>query len=185
MVCRRGQVSFEYLILIGFVVFAILVPSFMVLFSSVNANVRDTLSNQKMVDLGHGLTNDAKQMYYLGLYSRKISTYDVPENIRHMFILKITYDNKEYTYFGIAILDGDAIKTQTFLSDVPLTSELSENVVIDNSLKNLVKECSLSGYSCEFYSFNGPIITPGLKKFKIETVWNDGIIQSSIIPILT
>lgn len=177
---RSGQVSLEYMIITGFIVFAILIPSFLILFHYTTRGVGDSVSAQKTIDLGKGLINDAKQMYYLGIYSKKIAVYEIPDNVMSLAILKITKDSKDYYY--IFIQSGNDQGVQTFQSDVPLTSTLTNDVIIDNDLGIMVPECSQ--YPCEFYSFIGNSVDEGQKRFKIETEWTDGVVAVNILPVL-
>ena len=182
---KKAQISMEYLVIIGFVVIAILVPAFLILFSSTYKNVYGPVNSQKVLDLGNGLVNDAKQMYYLGIYSRKISQYEMPDNVDRMFILQINHNSTEYYYLGMIVNDRGVYKAQMYLSDIPLTSDLSSGFVNhDDSLSNYVKECKLLSYTCAFYNFTGTTTMPGMKKFLVETVSRDGSIKSSIVPEL-
>jgi hypothetical protein len=182
----KAQISIEYLIIVGFVIAAILVPAFLLLFSSTYKNVYGPVNTQKVADLGNGLVNDAKQMYYLGIYSKKISKYQMPDNVINMFILNITNGGNEYYYIGIVISDGVVPKVETFLSGVPLTSDTTyANVVQDPTLSMYIPECKTpgNGYSCNFYSFTNSTIMPGMKNFLVETVSRENTIKSAIVPL--
>jgi len=184
---HKAQISMEYMIIIGFVIFAILVPAFLILFSSTNNSVSSSVNTQKINDLGKGLTDDAKKMYYLGIYSKETSKYEVPVNVKDMFVLRINDLNRDYYYFGVYVDDGRNPKVYTFLSDVPLTSDLSDNnVKLDSAhtLFSLVKECTLPDYTCDFYNFTNTTTKPGMKNFKIETVLTSDGVKSSIVPVL-
>jgi hypothetical protein len=181
---KKAQISIEYLIIVGFVVAAILVPAFLLLFSSTYKNVYGPVNSQKVSDLGNGLINDAKQMYFLGIYSKKISQYEMPESVNSMFILNLTHDGKEYYYIGLVIGDISEPKVHTYISNVPLTSDITkEHVSKDPTLSRYVPECIMPGYTCDFFSFTGPTIMPGTKNFLVETVWRGNIVQSAIVPI--
>ena len=181
----KAQISIEYLIIVGFVLAAILIPAFLLLFSSTYKNVYGPVNVQKINDLGNGLTNDAKQMYYLGIYSKKIVKYEMPENVADMFILNMTNSSANYYYVGIIINDSTSSKMYTFISSVPLTSDINNNNVIhDQNLSRFVLECIRpgSGYTCNFYSFIGPTIMPGMKTFAVETISDGNNVRSSIVP---
>ena len=66
-----------------------------------------TVNIQKANDLGNGLVENAKQIYYLGLYSQKTVEYAVPMNVRDMFIVEVIYTppdpDEVYYYFGLII----------------------------------------------------------------------------------
>lgn len=179
----KGQVSIEYLILTGFIVLAIIVPSIIFLYSVTNNSVHGKITNQKAVDLGKGIVNDAKQVYYLGLYSNKVVEYEIPRNAQNVYIVELEKDNKIYYYFGITLSNGKETAEYKFQSDVPLTSDKTLSFVTDNAPDpNPVQECSES--TCKFHSFEEPISNPGKKRFKIETIYEDNEIRSAIIPII-
>jgi len=181
---RKGQVSIEYLILTGFIVLAIIVPSAIFLYSVTNQNVQGTLSNQKASDLGNGLVNDAKQMYYLGLYSNKIVEHDVPDNVKYMYVFELDDGANKYYYFGLIISDGKKESVYNFQSDVPLTSEVGTYVTTDDSAKSYIQECQAPGNTCNFFSFKDSPTKPGKKQFKIETKFDGGDVKSSITPFI-
>lgn len=183
---KKGQISLEYIIITGFVVLAILVPSFLILFSSTNKNVQGTVNTQKVLDLGKGIINDVKQMYYLGLYSKKIVNYEIPQNVEEMFIVEI-YDaitDSKYYYFGLVIKEKGGDKLYTFQSDIPIMSQEINDQVLKSSGNGAIKECQEPNNVCEYYNFIGFAKSPGLKKFKVETVYDSDMAKSKIIPVL-
>jgi hypothetical protein len=182
----RAQISLEYIIITGFILVVVIIPTFLLLFSTTNNSIYNTINIQKVEDLSLGILNDAKQMYYLGLYSNKVVDYEMPRNVDYLYILKLEKPDgsKEY-YLGITITNGVDSHTFNFLSDVPLTSRESVLVEEDNSLEVLVPVCMSPGYSCEFYSFIDNSIAPGKKKFKVETLYDsdEQMVVSRIYPI--
>jgi len=184
MVNRKGQVSIEYLILTGFIVLAIIIPSIIFLYSVTNNSVHGKITHQKTVDLGQGLVNDAKQVYYLGLYSNKVVEYDVPRNVQNMYVVEITKDSNKYYYFGLVLADGKTTAKFTFQSDIPIIAQSDKGHVSNLAPDpNPIDECS---GNCKFYTFVEPIKNAGKKKFKIETILDedDNEIKSVIIPVV-
>jgi len=166
----KGQVSIEYLILTGFVLLMLVVPAVFFLSSLANKGVYGTVNTQKIVDLGNGLVDSAKQMYYLGLYSKKIVEYEVPQNVERIFLLEIDKSGTKYYYVGIIINDGKEQSKYFFPTSVPLMSNISSYVAHNPSgvdISSYVNECSSN--LCDFYSFNSSAIKPGKKRYKIET----------------
>lgn len=185
MKSKNGQVSLEYMIITGFVVFAIIIPAFILLFYTTNRSVYGTVNTQMVSDLGNGLVNDAKQMYYLGLYSNKVSEYEVPKNVEYFYIVEIEQEGLKYYYLGVTLTDSKTRKSFFYLSDVPITSDDNNpNVVKGAPLEGLISECESS--ICEFYSFEGPAKLQGRKKFKIETTYDDeeDMVKASITPVI-
>jgi hypothetical protein len=186
-VMLKAQISVEYMILTGFILMVVIIPSTYLVFSLANEGVYGTMNNQRSIDLGKGLIESAKQMYYLGLYSKKTADYDVPNNVNRMFILQLkTATDQYYYYFGIIFDDGNKVTEQMFLSDVPILSELG--AYVDNDDSNLyITECEPpSIYVCTYYNFKQPVINSGRKTFKIETKYNSDLDQSvvNIIPVI-
>jgi uncharacterized protein (UPF0333 family) len=187
----KAQISIEYLILTGFIVLVIVIPAVIFLSSLANKSVYGTLSNQKATDLGNGLVDNAKQMYYLGLYSKKVVNYDVPQNVKRMFILDLNDSNgKEYYYIGLIVDDGKEVTKFFFPSEVPLTSDFPAITIgnLDPGYSNIsvyVNECA-PATSCVFYDFQAPVIHEGKKSFRIETIYSSiGDVKVSIIPTNT
>lgn len=172
----RSQISLEYMIITGFILVVIIIPTFLLLFSTTNKSIYNKINVQKVEDLSLGILNDAKQMYYLGLYSNKMVEYEMPRNVENIYILQLEKpDGKKEYYFGVTLTNGVDLNTFNFLSDVPLTSRESGMVIRDQSLGNLVPVCASAGYDCEFYSFIGGSISPGKKRFKVETMYDTGL----------
>jgi uncharacterized protein (UPF0333 family) len=189
---RKAQISIEYLILTGFILLIIIVPSVIFLYSFANKSVFGTVSTQKINDLGNGLVDNAKQMYYLGLYSKKVVSYDVPENVERFFILEINQSGtgEKYYYIGIIINNGKEVSKHFFLSDVPLmSSPLSSDpnvAYVDNlDSSSYINECT--PWICTFYNFKNPVTHQGKKKFKLETMYDStsgNEVKVNIIPLI-
>lgn len=187
---RKAQISLEYMILTGFVLLVIIVPSAIFLFSFANKNVYGTLSSQKANDIGNGLIDSAKQMYYLGLYSKKEVSYEMPDRVKRFFILELTQSGtgKKFYYIGIIIDDNKEESKHFFSSEIPLMSDLDSAYVDDTPSSAYINECEPSfGNICRFYNFIDPVTKPGKKKFKIETKHDsagENEVKVSIIPLV-
>jgi hypothetical protein len=186
---RKGQISLEYMIITGFILTVIIIPTFLLLFTTTNQSVYSKINVQKIEDLGLGVLNDAKQMYYLGLYSNKVVEYNIPNNVVNMYILNLTRgsDGEPEYYLGITIQNGRDIEQFNFLSDVPISSITSPYVSIDPSLNSQVSACDAATLNtCTFYSFKGNAISPGKRRFKIETIYDPDLkkVISKIYPVI-
>ena len=186
---NKSQISIEYMILTGFILAVIIIPSVFFLYSFANRGVHGTVQRQKTMDLGNGLVENAKQMYYLGLYSKKNVQYDVPLNVRNMFIVEIDEDDDGvdlYYYFGIFTHDGKVLVKSYFQSDVPLMSDDDNDYIAydDNDHPELIFECGEMTTDCSYYFFIDPIIREGKKTFKLETVMEGTNVKVAIVPIV-
>ncbi|KYK24397.1 hypothetical protein AYK26_06885 [Euryarchaeota archaeon SM23-78] len=185
---KKAQISIEYLILTGFILLVVIVPAIIFLTSLANKSVYGSVNTQRANSLGEGLVNNAKQMYYLGLYSKKIVEYDMPQNVKSMFMVKLDDGVEVYYYISIIIDDGKETQKHFFASDVPLMSDPSSDYVSSSfgTSSPYIPECSTA--VCDFYYFTDSAIRPGKKKFKIETILdtsaNPSEVKASIIPIL-
>jgi uncharacterized protein (UPF0333 family) len=189
---RKAQISLEYMILTGFILLVIIVPSAIFLFSFANKSVYGTVSTQEANDIGNGLVDNAKQMYYLGLYSKKTVSYDIPDNVKEFFILELTQPGtgKKYYYIGIIIDNGKDESKHFFPSDVPLMSaplasdsDYMNAFNADNSV--YINECTPD--ICKFYNFVGPAAKPGKKQFKLETKYDStsgNEVKVNIMPLI-
>lgn len=170
MLKNKSQLSIEYMILTGFVLLVIIVPSIIFLFSMTNQGVYGTVNVQKANDLGNGLVNNAKQVYYLGIYSKKVVEYEVPQNVENIFILELVKNEKTHYYVGIIISDKKEVLRMMYPSSVPITATPTSGLIEkDESPKVHVPECQEPGVSCTFYNFKGFVLKPGKKEFKLET----------------
>lgn len=167
MLDNKSQLSIEYMILTGFVLLIIIVPSVVLLYSMTNQGVYGTINTQKANDLGNGLVNNAKQVYYLGIYSKKIVEYEIPQNVKKIFIMEINKDSKNYSYIGIIMSDKKENRSLFFPSSVPIIADHNELVDTADS-SAYVPECSPPN-TCKFYNFRGYVLKPGKKEFKLET----------------
>ncbi len=180
---RSGQVSIEYLILTGFIVVVIILPAIFLLFSTYRGSVTGAINQQKVSELGNGLVNDAGQMYYLGLYSKKTATYQMPEGVTNMYLAKLTdLEGKTHYYLAIIVLSGKDTKRFLFEPKVPLTAtgdyvyDVPGSPGIDTPTD--ISECG--SMVCSFLVFDKLAITPGTKQFVIETVLQEGAVKAAI-----
>ena len=179
----KAQISVEYLILTGFILFVIIVPLVSILYTTASGSVQETMTKQQAVELGNSLVNDAKQLYYLGLYSKKQVTYQVPRNVERMFIANIIdASGTEISYFGIKFLDPENLQTFLFQSEVPLMSDETNPLVSYVAGAGEITECMAPVNTCTYYYFTDYVIKPGKKEFKLETRLSGPITKVSIIP---
>ncbi|MBD3204278.1 hypothetical protein GF327_08345 [Candidatus Woesearchaeota archaeon] len=185
---KKSQMSLEYLLLTGFILIALIIPSMFLLHTFIGKNVYGSLNTRIANDLGASLTESAKELYFLGLYSKQKVEVEVPENTKKFFILDLNKSNSHVYYIILKTFNN---KSFHFLSDIPLTSKDSAEVKIikqtDPSYAEFTKEvpeCKKSTINCLFYSFEGNILFQGKKTFKLETIYSqeNNEIKVSIVP---
>ena len=185
MLKNKSQISIEYLILTGFILLVLIIPAVIFLYSMANNSVYGTVNTQKIVELGDGLVSNAKQLYYLGLYSKRTVSYDMPQGVWKMFIVKMEgpgLPEPQY-YIGMIINDTKEGAKYFFQSSVPLAAEHPDYVdTSDNS--DYIPECSSA--ACSFYNFQRPVTKPGRKQFKVETKLDpaSGEVKAYIKPLI-
>jgi hypothetical protein len=183
----RAQISIEYLILMGFVLLLIIVPVILLLSSSGTTGVARSVTNAQAVEIGGNLVNDAKQVYYLGLYSKKQVSYQIPTGLEKMFVVDIasTTDSSHHYYFGLVFPGKGSQNRYMFESDVPLHASDEANHHIDSADNpGVIPECDSGQYSCSFYNFRSPITKSGIKSFKLETTMINSEVVVDISPII-
>jgi hypothetical protein len=179
---RKCQISIEYLILTGFILLVIIIPSVYFLYTLTSESLGTQLKMQKVDELSNGLIENARYIYYLGLYSKKVVDYEMPSNVENMFIAELVKGPDKFYYIGIFIADENGnLKKNYFLSEVPIKSEIIPDLVDDISIANLIPECESA--TCSFYNFKDGFIERGNREFKLETVLDGNDIKVSITPI--
>jgi len=179
---RKSQVSIEYLILTGFIVLLVVVPSVVYLYSILNQNVYGVVTQQKVNDVGDRLLDTAKQMYFLGLYSKRIVDVDIPPNVERMYLATLDDGINKFYYLAVVIVDEDTQKF-FFQSEVPITSKVTPPIVTTDTPLLDIKECADPGISCSFFNFEDFVTLPGKKRFKVETITENNDVKVAIIPL--
>jgi hypothetical protein len=183
----KGQISLEYIIITGFVLVVLLVPAFILLFSTTTDDIYSKVNTQKINDLGNGLIDDARQMYYLGIYSHKVTSYQTPQGAEDIYLLKITNEDKIFYYIGI-VLDGkEGQKVYNFQSDIPIATDIDDYEDIDTleemaDIASYVNECN--SVDCEALKFKKNYVTQGKKDIKTEIVLANEDAVARIYPIV-
>ncbi len=83
---NRGQISLEYLIVVGFVVFVVIVLLGLAIFYTTTA--RDSMSSNQLNNFANKLLNSAETVYFAGEPSKLTITAYLPEGISSFEILE-------------------------------------------------------------------------------------------------
>lgn len=157
---RKSQISVEYLILSGFIILIILTLAFYI-YTLTKQGVYGSVNVNKMNLFGNGMVKNAKQVYYLGLYSQKKVVLDVPDGVEEMFIFNIDIAGEKYYYIGIFTEVDGVLQKYYYQSDIPLFMDTSYTSATGHD----VDECG----TCEFFDFKDNTMRPGDKEFLFET----------------
>ena len=170
MPTRKAQISMEYLILTGFIIGIIIVPTMLFFRTFAGDSIYGSINERKAKDMGNGITDSAKQIYYLGLYSKQKVEYELPDNIEKMYIAKLSDSGSSHYYFVIAVSEREKVTKYLFQSDVPLISDPSITYVDTEDNSEDIEQCNPPyTYTCSFYNFKKPIINSGSRAFRLET----------------
>jgi hypothetical protein len=111
----RGQISIEYLIVVGFIAFIVLVVVGMALYYS--STIQDTINSNEVSDYGNKIVSAAESVYYSGQPSKlTLSTY-LPQQVSAVTIINDTLVVGYTTRAGTARLG--------FTSNVPISGTLT------------------------------------------------------------
>ena len=133
---KRGQISVEYLIVVGFIVF-IVVGLLGVAFIYAS-NIRDELKNSQLNNFAEKLLNSAESVYYSGDPSKVTITAYLPEAVKSV-VLDSGENSLVFTFESSA---GESVIA--FQSDVPL-AEFDMNNEFNEGLRSFVITAEADG----------------------------------------
>ena len=119
---EKAQVSFEYLIIIGFVTFALIVIMGVAMFYG--GTIRDSIRFTQMSNCVNKIISSAEAVFYAGEPSRSTITCYLPESVK-----SIAVDPSEGVNGAIIIVLGSSSgdTKKAFYSNVPITGTLSSS----------------------------------------------------------
>lgn len=119
---KRGQISLEYLMVVGFVVFIVIILLGLAIFYTSTA--QDSIALNQLTNFAHKTLNSAETVYFSGEPSKLTITVYLPEGVQNFEILENSL------VFNISTSSGETITA--FQSSVPLdptiTFDLSEGL---------------------------------------------------------
>ncbi len=176
----KGQASLEYLIITGFVFAAIILPGLLFIYSVVGDTASETLSGKKISSFGSGITSTAKELYYLGIYSKLTVDFDFPNTLTKVFVAKIPNAEGHIYYLVVHSMEKEGLKKYYFLSEVPLIF-YGTDVTMTNEYPEAGLGDSCDDEVCTYYRLDK--INAGVKKFKLETYMDGSEIVVRINPV--
>jgi len=126
---KRGQISVEYLIVIGFVVFIVIGILGISFFYA--SGIRDRIKTTQLDNFVNKILSSAESVYFAGEPSKITITAYLPAGVTSIQVLQEPPNSGEYVIL-ISIETGSGLTTIAYTSDVPLTatSEPCEEEVI-------------------------------------------------------
>ena len=114
---NKGQASVEYMIIVGFVTFAVIIILGMAYFYS--GMIKDKLRGSQIESFGSQLVNSAESVFFSGEPSKTAIRLYLPENIDDIQI------NSDGVVITFSLSSGTNIRE--FESRVPLQGEISDS----------------------------------------------------------
>lgn len=114
---KKGQVSFEYLIIVGFVM-ALLVPIIFISFSTF-MEFQHVIEIKQIEQSGVTIVQQAQNVFFLGASSKKVFDITIPRSIDQIHILS------NAVVFRVDV--GGVYEDIIIFSDVPLSGSIPQN----------------------------------------------------------
>lgn len=127
---KRGQISMEYLIVVSFVVFVVIVLVGVAVFYTSGA--RDRLKSNQLANFANKLVTSAESVYFAGEPSRVTITAHMPEGVTNLAIADNSFVFTFETSGGTNVI--------AYSSDAPLNAGIS--ISTNEGVKRLRIEAS-------------------------------------------
>lgn len=122
---RAGQISTEYLILLGFLVFIILAVLGASLFYSSLA--RDRLTFRTLEEFSGKIIGTAEEVYYAGEGARITVTAYVPAGVTSIYLMAPTTSSSDKTLLMVSVSTSSGQQLTAYTSSVPLEGNFSSS----------------------------------------------------------
>jgi hypothetical protein len=132
---KRGQISVEYLIVIGFVVFIVI--SILGVAFLYAAGIQDRIKTNQLENFANKVISSSESVFFAGEPSRVTITAYLPEGVESVSVVD---DNGYYLVFNVSTSSG--LDVISFSSDVPL--DTGTIISVDDGTKRLLIESRAS-----------------------------------------
>jgi uncharacterized protein (UPF0333 family) len=113
---KRGQISVEYLIVVGFVVFAVISLLGIAFFYA--SSIQDRIKSNQLEGFANKIIFSAESVYFAGEPSKVTVTAYLPKGVQNIYVLEET--EQFFVVFEIATAGG--VSTIAYRSSVPLNA---------------------------------------------------------------
>lgn len=138
MKTSSGQVSVEFMLLIGFVLI-IFIP--LLLFMGLSGiGSAERFSEEAAMDMTVRIVDEARDTYYLGVFSKKEITVRIPSIVANLSVLNASSPSESQYYLETHFVSGGEERVVRRESEVPLKTDGTCVLVLD---------ICVSGYDCE------------------------------------
>lgn len=125
MVVKKGQISVEYLIIVGFVVTIVIAILGIALFYT--SGVRDQIKSNQLDAFASKVTSNAEVVFYRGEPSRTTITAYLPEGVDHVWINKEPGLDDYSIVFNFTSYGGYNLVAYSSNVPINITGEISPN----------------------------------------------------------
>ena len=126
---KRAQISFEYLIIMGFVTFVIM--GVLVIAMIYSGSIKDRIRITQMTNCANKVISTAESVFYSGAPSRATITCQLPENIKEISV--------QENSLVISLQTSNGLMKTAFTSNVPI-SQGGEFITISQGIKKIKLE---------------------------------------------
>jgi hypothetical protein len=112
---RKGQIGMEYIILVGFITFAVMTVLGLAFYYI--GTIRDEVKGLQMNGCAKKIISEAEEVFYLGYPSKSTFTCYMPDNVRN---ISIAEDNLIVTYST-----SSGMNILAFSSKVPINGSIT------------------------------------------------------------
>lgn len=119
---RRGQISIEYLIIVGFVTFLVIGIMGVAFFYA--SSTRDRIRTNQLITFADKVISSAESVYYSGEPSKVTIVAYLPKGVTSIGI--------EENSLVVSIVTSSGISTMSFSSNVPISGSISVNEGVKN-----------------------------------------------------
>jgi hypothetical protein len=160
MASRKSQTTMEFVLIISLVLFLMLIALYMITDYAFKSG--KDIAGSQLQQIGRTLTDQSREVYYLGLFSQEIISVNIPDGIQAMQTLSINKGTSTENYYITSIFAGGRLVNVTFPAEVPLVTSGCADAIC-------------SGYPCTRCMFQPNDYSSGRKDLKLETIaWKGG-----------
>ena len=128
---KRGQIAFEYLVIIGFV--TLVITARLGISITYTNSLRDNVNINQMEDFANKIISTSEYVFYAGNPSKSTITVYLPENIKNITIIENTI------YFDIEAGTGvnkigypSAVNISGSITNIPGIKQLEIEALVDH-----------------------------------------------------
>ena len=111
---KKGQISLEYLIVVGFVVFVVITILGVAIFYA--SGIRDRIKINQLNNFANKIISNAEVVFFAGEPSKVTITAYLPEGVQYVNVV----DDNGIILLVIAIETNSGLSVMAFPSDVPI-----------------------------------------------------------------